>query len=383
MQDGGAEGALPDGGSDAVAADGSGGDVQRPDAPAPDALAPDAPAPDGGAPDAPAPEGGAPDAPAPDGGGVDAPPLPDGGGVDVPPLPDVPSPPDATVMDVVAADVRPDVVTMDAPVADVVVADVRPDVLAVDSIIDVAPDAAVTRTAFRLNSLSLRDPHAFTAVFGICIDVTSQVNTQFGNAVTMDTTMPADGLLDLSVVNLFSPLSQSAPTSPFALTFPNCTSPLGSTRCTFPPTGTSLPATATNQATGNCLNLVAGSTRASYGATTVPSGPCYSAPLGNVSFTISGINIPLQNVQVGATYMGAPATQLINGLMYGFLSVSAASGVTLPTTLPLVGGRTLASILAGGPTNCQTGANSDLDTSAGVQGWWVYLSFTAVPVPYM
>ena len=54
----------------------------------------------------------------------------------------------------------------------------------------------------------------------------------------------------------------------------------------------------------------------------------------------------------------------------------------LPTTIAVVGGRSLASILAGGPGNCRTGTNSDLDTNAGVSGWWVYLGFTAVTVPY-
>jgi cysteine-rich repeat protein len=239
------------------------------------------------------------------------------------------------------------------------------------------------RTALRMNTLSLVDPHAFASVFGFCADVTATVNTQFTNGVTTDTTAPPDGLLDLSVVSVFSPLNPAAPTSPMLLTFPNCTAPLASTRCTLPAGATSIAATATNRAAGTCLAPVAGTFRASYApAIAQPAGPCFSAPLGNVTFTIAGIAIPLQSAQIGATYAGAPTSQLVTGVVYGFLTQTAAQAVILPTTLAVVGGRPLASLLAGGPGNCRTGGNSDQDTVGGAAGWWVYLNFTATSVPY-
>jgi hypothetical protein len=53
---------------------------------------------------------------------------------------------------------------------------------------------------------------------------------------------------------------------------------------------------------------------------------------------VDGIPIPLQDVQVGATYVGNPATQLTNGLMRGFISETDADNTILPASLPLVGG---------------------------------------------
>ena len=53
---------------------------------------------------------------------------------------------------------------------------------------------------------------------------------------------------------------------------------------------------------------------------------------------------------------------------------------SLPTNLPVVGGRSLGSLLRGGTGNCMSG--SDKDTNNGVVGWWFYLNYTATVRPW-
>ena len=52
-----------------------------------------------------------------------------------------------------------------------------------------------------------------------------------------------------------------------------------------------------------------------------------------------------------------------------------------PADLPLVGGRPVSSLLAGGTGNCAS--SSDKDRLDGVPGWWFYLNFTAQQVPWI
>ncbi len=237
-------------------------------------------------------------------------------------------------------------------------------------------------TAFRLNSLTLKDPHAFTRVF-VCVDITSQLNMQFRDAITTDTDMPPDGQLDLSIASVFRPLDQAAATNNADLTFPDCTAPIATTMCTLPAGATRTPVIARNMAAGTCLGLLPMTTRASYGAITTPMGPCFVTDATPFTVNVGGVMITLSEAQFAATYSGVPATQLINGLLRGFLSEADANATILPASIAVVGGMTLAAVLAGGMGNCRTGTGSDMDTNAaGTRGWYMYFNFTAVTVPY-
>lgn len=244
----------------------------------------------------------------------------------------------------------------------------------------------VTATAFRVSSLALRDPHAFTRIaMVLCVDITSNLNTALSNAITMDG--DGDGALDLSLVQVFRPLDQrSGITTPSDLTFPDCTAPMSSTMCTLPAGATRTAANATNQASGTCLGIIPMTTTTAFTpAPTTPSGPCYVSTVGDLTISLSGIPITLRQTSVGATYSGAPATQLVNGLIRGFLTEADANATTIPASVMTVGGMRLSSVLPGGMGCCRasTTAGREMDTLPdGTRGWWFYLNFTAQRVPY-
>lgn len=84
-------------------------------------------------------------------------------------------------------------------------------------------------------------------------------------------------------------------------------------------------------------------------------------------------------MRVGATYVGNPAGQLTDGLLRGFIAESVADVTILPTSLPVIGGMPLSSVLPGGTGSCEPGT---LDMNNGVPGWWFYLNFPADQVTY-
>ena len=115
--------------------------------------------------------------------------------------------------------------------------------------------------------------------------------------------------------------------------------------------------------------------------TTAPAnGACFVSTQSSITFTLAGVNITLTDAQIAAAYQGNPATGATNGLLRGFLSEAAANQIFLPADLPIVGGRSLGSLLRGGTGNCMSG--SDKDTNNGVVGWWFYLNYTATVRPW-
>jgi cysteine-rich repeat protein len=220
--------------------------------------------------------------------------------------------------------------------------------------------------AFRTTTLTIQEPHFYRI-----IDITSNVNTELRNALTMDGDTPADMIVDLSPVIYFNPLDQGAMTTPMSVDFADCSMPLSSTRCMG--SGMATAATATNLATGTCLRPIAGTFPGGRGINS-PAGPCFSSnAVAALTINLGGTVINLRNAQVGGQYVGAPATRLATGLIMGFLTEADAMMTRLPADLPLVGGMTVASLLRSG----------DRDTLAdGTRGWWFYLNYTADQVPY-
>jgi hypothetical protein len=116
-------------------------------------------------------------------------------------------------------------------------------------------------------------------------------------------------------------------------------------------------------------------------AITNATGPCYSSNPVTVTINLAGIPITLRQARIAATYVGNPAGNTVNGLLLGFISEADANATILPSTLPLVGGQRLSSLLPGGMGNCA--AHSDIDMNGAVRGWWFYLNFTAPRVTWI
>lgn len=241
----------------------------------------------------------------------------------------------------------------------------------------------VVATAFRMSDLDLRDPHVFVNFIG-CRDVTDTQLAGFAVNNSLQTSIQTDGndadtLLDLSVVMVFRPLAQGGATSPLEVHLADCTSPMSSTSC-VPGMGATATATATNMSGGQCLAAIAGTTHGYTPAITDPSAPCFVSTPFTVTINLGGIPITLHDARVAATYVGSPATSLANGLLMGFISEADADTTIIPTTFPLVGGKPLSELLAGGKNACPN--YSDKDTNNGVVGWWFYLNFPASKVPW-
>lgn len=249
--------------------------------------------------------------------------------------------------------------------------------------------------AFRLTDLDIRDPHLYARVI-FCLDVT---NTAFGMdgvnpliqaSIQTDGDDPADGLLDLSIVQLFDPLEQAAGTSTASyITFPDCTAPMSSTTCTLAAGAERTPGTAMNMGMGAvCLDRIPGTTRMSYTpALVIPTAPgggtCYVAHTDTISLSLGGIDITLQDASIAGEWFGLPATEIRDGMIRGFISEADADTTIIPegtTGFDSIDGEPLSSLLRGGTGVCQSG--DDRDTLDGESGWYFYLNFSAVRVPY-
>ena len=128
-----------------------------------------------------------------------------------------------------------------------------------------------------------------------------------------------------------------------------------------------------------CLQAITGTQFTGGGAiaenapTASTMGNCLvtSAPV-NFTLSFAGINVALSDARIGAEYRTAGTPdRLVDGLIMGFLPESVANTIYLPSTIMLVGGSSLGSLLN----------PNDRDMNGTVRGWWLYLNFTATEVP--
>lgn len=251
----------------------------------------------------------------------------------------------------------------------------------------------VPPTAFRMDDLDLRDPHIYVSIpFTGCVDLTDMdimpfgmrvdsINTQLQTAITTDGDM--DGNLDLSFVVVFRPLDQRSAGGNLDFYSAACSAPMSSTACS-PGGATPDMASYTNQNAGTCLDVAPMSVRPYTPRVSTPAGPCFvTAP---ISITVSlggGVTVPLERAQIAASYVGAPASGLSNGLLRGFLTQAAADATLLPMSLPVIGGDPLSSVLGGGRGACtRRDDRDDIDGDGTPDGWWFYLNFPASEVPW-
>lgn len=225
-------------------------------------------------------------------------------------------------------------------------------------------------TAFRLSSLFLRDPHIFVDFFSGCADVTTDLNSEINSAINA----ASDADFDLSLLAIFRPLDQASATGAMEFGRGVC---VDGGSCF----GVSLQATTImNINTGTCLDSIAGTTSGFSPPVTAAIAPpaCFVSAAFNHTIDLETFQLPLEDAQVAANYVGNPATELTNGLIRGFISTADAANITVPT-----GGftDTLDTFLL-----CGTG-NDPLDVGPDgiTEGWWLYFNFTAdtVPLPFI
>lgn len=263
----------------------------------------------------------------------------------------------------------------------------------------ITPTPTVTHTAtptaipdaFRVDSLSLRDPHIFVNI-GTCFDITEpnllgiSINELIADAITMDDPTAPDGLLDASVLSVFRPLTQPPlPGGVAEIYTADCTVPLGGETCS---PGVAPPAIAAyaNQSSGTCATPIGGTTGPENAGPyppgiASPAAPCYASLPTDTTFNLAGIDIALEDVVQGATFVGNPATSVTDGLIIGFLSETDADLIILPATLPIIGNSPLSSVLPGGIGSCAPTDDRDMGPG-GEMGWYFYLNFTAHQVTW-
>ncbi len=249
-------------------------------------------------------------------------------------------------------------------------------------------------TGFRIDTLFLRDPHAFILN---CVDLTdgdSALSVEGIIRANLTGDDDDDGLLDLSPVLVFKPLeAEGAGSTEGEIVFADCTFPAATTECTGTPVSPRYEATLTNQTAGQCLGIVAGteSSGAVYAEPYEPISPvsaganaCFSSNGQTIVIDIPPLSLTLEDARVAAIYGPDPVTGLAGGLLRGFISEDDADATMIP--LPLLGDTPLSELLWGGDGNGCSDAGSpdgDLDEGpGGVPGWYFYLEFTAERVPY-
>ncbi len=245
-------------------------------------------------------------------------------------------------------------------------------------------------TVYRHLDLDLRDPHVFVDVPLVgCFDFTDQplpgnlapsLNDQLQTAIETDG--DGDGLLDLSVLLGFRPLDPLASGERLDQGFGLCTAPPGAPVCDWDRSPVPRTTAYDGQAIGVCLAPLAGTTSGYSPPVGEPAAPCFASDPVTVPLDLGGgLVVDLVDGRTGARFVGAPVTDLADGLMIGFLSEADADSILLPPELPLVGGEPLSILFPGGTGNCAAG--DDRDLHGGETGWWLYLNYAATEVAFV
>jgi hypothetical protein len=248
--------------------------------------------------------------------------------------------------------------------------------------------AGAAKTAYRITDMDWRDPHILVSFLG-CRDITDAPLAGFSMNGDLQSKLQGDAdgdsLLDLSYLIIFDPLDQAGAGGTLAFGAVDCTAPMAGTSC-----AQSAPAPvahAYNNMPASCLGILGGTVRP-YTPAIVSSGPpCFVAYLGSVTiWVMDGVPMTLTDAYLAATYVGAPATTLANGLLRGFISETDANNTIIPASVAIFGGKALSFLFPGGDPpgpdqNCASYSDKDIGPG-GVPGWYVYFNFSAVQVPY-
>jgi hypothetical protein len=244
-------------------------------------------------------------------------------------------------------------------------------------------------TAFRFDDLALRDPHVFIN-FGGCHDVTDQpffgfaLNDQFRTRIRND--QDGDGNLDINLIVGLTPADPSHDQVGFSVLPGTCPAPFPPSGCTATPNAMPSQMVAHNMPDGTCGTTIAGTLFGYSPAVILPSGRCFGTDSSQFTLDMLGTQLVLSDAQFAGVYFGDPPNAIMSGYIRGFLSESAANTTLIPAAAPLVGGRPISTVLAGGQppgANPNCASHDDRDQGpGGVRGWYFYLNFSAAAITY-
>ncbi len=240
---------------------------------------------------------------------------------------------------------------------------------------------ACPKPALRIDSLALRDPHAFTPA-PACIDVVEGIAGIGLNSYA------ADSLADPAASTLFLTFANGDPAAPsdIVLVYRGHCDAAGAV-CQADP-GHLDPLLVTqslNLSAGICYQAPASTLTPEYLTPPAsPAAPCFFTMPGALTIDLAGISVSLEAVTLAGEW-GPDGLQspVVTGVLAGFVSQQEAESIALPDTLPLVGGMTLADLLLNGDApGGSTCPGDDSDVRNGTPGWWLYFDFTAQPVSW-
>ena len=226
--------------------------------------------------------------------------------------------------------------------------------------------------AMRANQFTLADPHLFLSAFSVCTDITPQVNAAIQDQIDGDS--EPDGVLDQNILTLF--LTDriediSSRSLKMDIIEGTCPAPLFSGACTMNAVA-AMDIDTDADANNTCLQADPSTLSGYSPAPNVAIAPCYVSQPVDTNLDFGGAVIPVLAYQQAAQYNGG--TVLTNGLRKAFITETAAENLVFPLGTPVIGGRTLASLLAGGSGSCPVTDDRDVFTDGITSGWWFYFS---------
>jgi hypothetical protein len=256
--------------------------------------------------------------------------------------------------------------------------EVNPDWIVVDGL------EYPTRPLQRISSIFVRDPHFFVSPGFGCVDFTdnnilgqpnTSINGQINSSLSADAN--TDNVLDASTLWLFPPTQEGA-IQRLDTAAGSCSAPVASTSCSYPTTTQGSNYQVLSSGALSCFAPLTNTTGNYTPAVASLTPPCFvQAELPQASFDFNGIALPLFGVRVaGNAASSQPGGRI---MLRGFLRETDANAALIPASIPLIGGRPLSALLAGGANNCST--RNDKDTYNGESGWWFYLEQTLTSVP--
>ncbi len=249
------------------------------------------------------------------------------------------------------------------------------------------------RTAFRMYSLTLLDPTIKFAP-GCNEGIHPLVNNGLTEATVEDKSTFApvdalDGLIDLGFVFTFGPQNQGdAESTRASFTISDCDrlskpspavnpSPCSPT-ITQPESFT--PFDITTQAAGDCLAVIPDTADQTVNPVVPGDNGCWVSP--EIDFVVAlgtVVQIPLSQTRIAATWDDDPASNIVGGLIRGFLSEEDAESTLIDPTTAFIGGQNLKQSFG---SDLSMGDCDTRDDNDGVMGYWVYLAFEAETVPW-
>jgi hypothetical protein len=238
---------------------------------------------------------------------------------------------------------------------------------------------------FRINRLALRDPHIFVEPvpgLPLCVDATDSTDSDLPSfngvldaAINGDDN--GDGFLDASPLLVLKPRGWPESPGALALVPGACTAPVDTTACK------TIEAPVTrwfdNRTDGLCRGPLGGTVSGYDPEVPNIDGPCFATHPAPLTLAIQELPLNLEAATVAGDWSMIGNEIVGPALLRGFLSEKDAEAIVFPEDIEVIGGQTLASLLAGGQGSCAAG--SDMDQFGGIDGRWFYFDIEATRPP--